>query len=71
MSKMRETRYADRFHIGVDSSIAARVREASDRYRVAEAVILRRAIDVGLDRAVNAVRKEAAARAARAARRAE
>ena len=67
MGKRRDSRYVARFNIGLEAGPASRVREASDRYGVAEAVILRRAIDVGLDRAVDAVRKQAAARADRGA----
>lgn len=67
MGKRRESRYVHRFNIGVDSDTASRIREASDRYGVAESVILRRAIDVGLDRAVDAIRKQAAARKERGA----
>ena len=67
MGKRRESRYMDRFNIGLDSATAGRVREASNRYGVAEAVILRRAIDNGLGRAVDAIRKQAASRAERGA----
>ena len=67
MRKRRESRYADRFNLGLDSATASRVREASNRYGVAESVILRRAIDGGLDRSIDAIRKQAAGRAERAA----
>ena len=65
MGKRRESRYSRRVNIGLESATASRVREASNRYDVAEAVILRRAIDVGLDRAIDAIRKQTATRAAR------
>ena len=67
MAKRRESRYVHRFNIGLESGTATRIREASNRYGVAESVILRRAIDVGLDRAVDAIRKQTAARGARRA----
>ena len=67
MGKRRDSRYSRRVNIGLESATAIRVREASNRYDVAEAVILRRAIDVGLDRAIDAIRKQTAARAERGA----
>lgn len=67
MGKRRESRYVDRFNIGLDSATAIRIREASNRYGVAESVILRRAIDGGLDRAIDAIRKQTASRAERSA----
>ena len=71
MGKRRDSRYVARFNIGLEAGPASRVREASNRYGVAEAVILRRAIDVGLDRAVDAIRKQSKQTASRAARGAE
>ena len=65
MGKRRESRYAARFNIGLDSATAIRVRDASDRYGVAESVILRRAIDNGLKLAIDAIRKQTASRAER------
>ena len=63
MGKRREPRYEARFNIGLDPSVAARIREASDRYGVAQSVIVRRAIGAGLDKALDAIRKQAAGRA--------
>ena len=67
MAKRRNPRYEARFNVGLEAGPARRIRQASDRYGVAEAVIIRQAIDAGLDRAIDAVRKQVAARADRAA----
>ena len=40
MAKRRESRYVHRFNIGLESGTANRIREASNRYGVAESVIL-------------------------------
>lgn len=63
MGKRRDARHSARKSVGLDSATANRVREASDRYGVAESVILRRAIDNGLARAIDAIRKQRAGRA--------
>ena len=65
MGKRQESKWPARFHVGLDQATGARIRAASDRYSVAESVILRRAVDIGLDRAIDAIRKQAGSRAAR------
>ena len=55
--KRRGTLYPVRFNIGLDSTMANRIKAASDRYKIAEAVILRGAIARGLDKSIDAIRK--------------
>ena len=62
MVKRRERRYTDRFNIGLDSAMASRIREASERYGIAESMILRKAIAGGLKNTIDAIRKQSAGR---------
>lgn len=65
MGKRRERHYPARFNIGIDQASANRIRAASQRFGIAESVILRRAIAGGLDRAIDALRKQAEPKAER------
>ena len=67
MAKRRESRYPIRLTTLVPAHMATRIRAASDRYAVAESVIVRRAIKSGLRLAIESVRKEAEAADARVA----
>ena len=67
MGKRREGRLPIRLYVGLTAETGARIREASERYSVAEAVIARRAIEVGLTRAIDSVRRESEGRGGRGA----
>ena len=58
MTKRRERRYPMRVTASVTADMANRIRAASERYAVAEAVIVRRAIENGLRHAIDAIRKQ-------------
>ena len=58
MAKVREGRYPARVTVALSTATSERVRAASDLYGVAEAVIVRRAIDNGLARAIESIRKQ-------------
>ena len=65
MVKRREGRFTVRLYVGLTEETGARIREASERYSVAEAVIARRAIEFGLNRALDSVRRESEGRGGR------
>ena len=59
MGKRREAMYPERFYVGLRAETMARVREASNRLGIAESVIVRRAVEFGLDRALASFGDEA------------
>ena len=61
MGKRREAQYPARFYVGLRAETMARVREASDRLGIAESVIVRRAVEHGLAKALDELGKEEAA----------
>jgi len=57
--KRRESQYPVRLAVNVDTRLAARLEDASERYGIARGVIMRRAIEHGLRAALDGLRKQA------------